>query len=426
LLAGLGAPSCASYFDGPYPCLPGFASCVNPQQNMCESEIDGDALHCGSCDNQCGVGAACTSSTCGTMPTTLTTLSPSGGGGQGQQTTIAVASGTLYWAVPQSNEIMSIPTAGGAPQMVVSNANSCGTVPFAVDASNVYYWSNGNNPGGVGGPPVSGLTQVSLSTRTPIVLVPSANGGGGGNPDCGAIAVDAMNVYWVSSTNCTGGPCMSTSTISKIPIGGGQATTLGMVQTNGSVSALGVNSTSVVVQFSDNGPNQFDVFPTGGGSPTTITVNVNIPGVNAFAVDDANIYIVGSSCGCCTCNDNGGSSGGGSSGDSLPTGGVAKIPLDGSNQSVLVANFSGQAATIAVDATNVYWSTDKFVRAVPIAGGKEIQISGNLAGGQEGAMCSGCSSSPSTNGTNSIAVDGSSVYIADTNSSVNAIFKVPD
>jgi hypothetical protein len=329
------------------------------------------------------------------------------------QASIAVNSTALFWAEPQGSSIMSIPTSGGTPQPVATNAQNCGSLYFAVDDNNVYYWSNGNSFGATG-PTSSGLTQLSLATGVQTMLVPGATGG---NPNtCGPLAVNAASVYWQSIS--PNGGSSSTATVSKVPIGGGAVTMLGMAQ--GASSGLGVNSTSVVFESVNNGPQQFDVLPAGGGPSSTLQINVNTQGFNGFAIDDANIYVLGSGCGCCSCPNSS------NTGGSAPTGAVAKIPLDGSTQTVLV-RFSGQAESVAVDATNVYWSTDTGVWAVPITGGASVQLSGNLTGGQAGFLCSGgCGGGSNGGGSNVIAVDATSVYIADTNSAVDAILKVPN
>ena len=41
--------SCKGEFTGPYPCETGYASCVYPEQNQCETDITADGANCGTC-----------------------------------------------------------------------------------------------------------------------------------------------------------------------------------------------------------------------------------------------------------------------------------------------------------------------------------------------------------------------------------------
>jgi hypothetical protein len=130
-----------------------------------------------------------------------------------------------------------------------------------------------------------------------------------------------------------------------------------------------------------------------------------------------NIYFVTSGC---PCDNNGPSYNG------PPTGQIVAVPIEGGAGTVLVPQFTGQASSIAVDATNVYWSTDSAVWTVPIAGGPVSSVAGNLTDGTAPYQCNGgCGSSGSGTTPTVIAVDATSVYIADYAANVNAILKVP-
>src|SRR5271163_3886610 len=63
---------CRAGLDGPYACESGYASCVTP--NACETNVMTDGLHCGSCDQVCGVGATCVEGQCGHLATQVATL----------------------------------------------------------------------------------------------------------------------------------------------------------------------------------------------------------------------------------------------------------------------------------------------------------------------------------------------------------------
>jgi hypothetical protein len=99
------------------------------------------------------------------------------------------------------------------------------------------------------------------------------------------------------------------------------------------------------------------------------------------------------------------------------------LPIGGGPPTIL-AQFTGQASSIAVDSGHVYWSTDTAVWKVPIAGGKVSSIAGSLTSGAPGYQCNGGCGSPSGGVATLIAVDATSVYIADYAPNVDAVLKV--
>jgi hypothetical protein len=191
-LAGLAA-GCPPSFDGPYPCQSGFASCTNPQENKCETDVTIDALNCGMCGNACPVGGACMGTACGpTAALQLATLGQS----QSQQETLLVNDTAVFWYGSLNGEsgVVSVPIAGGTPTIVATDLMCEGPNAFAVDDNNLYYVSNGSGAGsGQGGPGNDvGLVEVPLAGGlSPTVLIANSNGGVG----CPVLAVDATNVY---------------------------------------------------------------------------------------------------------------------------------------------------------------------------------------------------------------------------------------
>jgi hypothetical protein len=113
-------------------------------------------------------------------------------------TGIAVSGGIVYWGVASPGAILMVPVGGG---MTTTLASGISPGAMAADATNVY-WVDGSGA----------IMKVAQSGGTPVTLATSAR------PN--AIAVDGTNVYW--STQAYGAP----STISKVPIAGGTATTL--------------------------------------------------------------------------------------------------------------------------------------------------------------------------------------------------------
>jgi hypothetical protein len=409
-LACLG-PGCAPEFTGPYACVDGYASCTNPAANECETDITSDATNCGACGMVCGVGAACTASVCGTPALQLATLSQPAAN---QESTFAVNSTAVFWSGGQGQAgVFSVPVGGGPTATIATDMACQGAQAFAVDDDNLYYWSMGafDSQGSTTG----GLTELSLLGGTSTVLVPEGNGGIPGS--CPATAVDGANVYWLG--NATG--VQSLNGLADVPITGGTTTTLSTVPNYDPTELVITPTSAVAVVESDNGPNSYAVVPIGGGPPAQISPSAS--GGSIFTADATNIYVVGSSC---PCNDNGPNYSG------PPMGQVVILPIAGGAVTTL-ANFNGQASSIALDSGNVYWSTDTAVWKVPIAGGPALPVAGNLAaaatvtGAASGYQCTGCGGSPGEL-TTLIAIDATSVYIADfpsSVSSVDAILRVP-
>src|ERR1700690_3261909 len=91
--------ACKAEFSGPYPCETGYASCVNPGDNQCETDITADAAHCGVCGNACDVGAMCLDSVCSAGAVKLADIQ------NGSVPNIAVNSTGLYWAASGDSQI---------------------------------------------------------------------------------------------------------------------------------------------------------------------------------------------------------------------------------------------------------------------------------------------------------------------------------
>jgi hypothetical protein len=330
--------------------------------------------------------------------------------GSNGQETLEVNATTVFWMDNQNGqpEVLSVPIAGGSPTPVATGLSCQAPHTFAVDDSNVYYWSNGGT-GIQGGPGNGGLVELPLNGDTPTLLVSDNNGING---NCPTTAVDATNVYWLGQIPQPG---QSPTALFDVPIAGGMTTTLSMAS-NYNTTGLAITPTDAIVQVqSNNGPSSYTAIPIAGGSPMPVPSTSGSSGV--FTADATNIYFVTSGC---PCDNNGPSYNG------PPTGQIVAVPIEGGAGTVLVPQFTGQASSIAVDATNVYWSTDSAVWTVPIAGGPVSSVAGNLTDGTAPYQCNGgCGSSGSGTTPTVIAVDATSVYIADYAANVNAILKVP-
>jgi hypothetical protein len=419
------APACRSAFTGPYDCNPGYASCVSPEQNLCETNTLNDALHCGalpvgeSCADsgsvtECALGASCVDGGCGggaTQLATFTTTSPSN---------IVVNASGVFWS--DMNNVYWLPASGGAPMTVSTNLFSCGqAAAFAVDSTSVYYFSSGFNCGNMS---CSGLVQSPLSGvpqgGSPTLLVPAPSGGN--NNLCASsieLSSDGAELYWLAGNQNGGGTSMLT--LGKVAVSGGTPSTVGTVASpNGAgPGRLVVTPTAAIFTVEQtNAPQAFEIFPTSGGSATVLTLPPNYSSFSQFTADSDSIYTVGSGCPCDN-NGSGGNYGG------PPTGWVGKIPLDGTAATVLTP-FDGEAGDVAVDPGGgyVYWSTDTAAWKVPVTGGSSVAVAGNLTGGVPEMLCSGCGS-----GYNAppiaIGIDTSHVYLADHATNVNALLEVP-
>jgi hypothetical protein len=409
-VVAVAALACEAQFTGPYPCASGYASCVNPQQNLCETLLASDGMNCGSCNRQCAVGAVCNTGMCG-VPGGRVARLPTPFNGQ-----IAVNTADVFWS--QGQQIVRVPPTGPAVT-ITNNAFQCGNATaFAVDDMNVYFVSQGTpSPQGMQG---QGLVKYGIADGATTVLVPPPTSGGM-SPTNGcplSIVADAARLYMHTSFNNGG---QNIHALFAVAIAGGAVTTLAMAQGNTSTPGNIVRAGTWVVWSppQDNGgngkPPSLQAVPIAGGSPMPLAVPNN-DSFTQFTADSHSAYI-----GWSTCNNNcGGSSPGGTG---LYTGQVVRVPFDGTASQVL-GPVTGQLGGMAADLNHVYWSTDTTVWKVPSAGGDEVPIAGNLTNGVPPAVCNSCGSPPSSTLTYPLALDALSVYVADTTGTVDQILKV--
>jgi hypothetical protein len=194
-----------------------------------------------------------------------------------------------------------------------------------------------------------------------------------------SIAVDATSVYWTTGSTVAGG------TVMKVPLAGGNPTTLASRQDDPPYG-IAVDVTSVY--WTNTTAGSVMSVALAGGKPTTLASGQSAP--RDIAVDATSVYWT----------------------NSTSPGSVMSVPLAGGKPTTLA---SGQVIPygIAVDATSVYWTThgllavgDGTVMKVPLAGGALT----TLASGQLGPY--------------GIVVDATSVYWTN-NSNPGMVMSVP-
>lgn len=201
-------------------------------------------------------------------------------------------------------------------------------------------------------------------------------------------AVDANNVYWTEAVDATG--AANTGTVKKAAIAGGAATTLATGLSN--PFGIAVNATNVYwseLNSIGSGLGYVKTVPIGGscaGAACTKVTNTQFNNPQYIALDATNIYVTELG----TFDT--------ATGMRKSDGKVNKISLVTGAVTALATGLSGPQ-TIAIDATNVYWTEI----ANSVAGAGYIKQTPIIPGTTQ-TLLSGVSSSQN------IAIDSSSVY----------------
>jgi hypothetical protein len=268
--------------------------------------------------------------------------------GQGNAQHLAVAGGSVYWAIPahtetmgwanasgaarvrinskDDGEIRSVSTSGGAPRAVVDKQSNI--TGLAVDDVGLY-WSGDSGCGGFqclsagwvrdkrrdsGVETETALTWEGDTQMAPrqaaslvavgsdlfvdaggeTIVVPKAGGAvsvasaassvGKGSASLGSVAVDATHVYSFTSRSCVKGKCKSDAKLVRTPLGGGSDEVL--ASDLAEVKDLAVDATRVFAVVGD----RIVSWPKAGGA--TASEIVKQPGVREVAVDDAAVYFL--------------------------------------------------------------------------------------------------------------------------------------
>jgi hypothetical protein len=266
---------------------------------------------------------------------------------------IAVSATHVYWAV--GGDIMSVPIGGGTPVVVTSGVGCA----LAVDATNLYWTGD------------STIMKAPLGGGSPVTLA-------SGQSLPSYLAVTDGTVYWI---NYGTAPNYTNGTAMKVPAAGGTVT---QIAASGISQPESMAASALNVYWTNYNSGALMQVPVGGGAPTE-AASGNVP--YGIATDTANVYW-----------------------SDFYSGLIVELPLAGGT-AVTLASDAGDASSLAVDATSVYWVTSDALGKVHIGGGATTVLANAGFGG--------------LSLTQGVAVDATSVYwIADLHT-IDGILKIP-
>jgi hypothetical protein len=206
--------------------MDGMCRCQPTTLTMCSDGCHDpmkDPDHCGQCENPCGATSACEMGAC-TAPPTEVVAAAAGCGG----ISLAVAGGTLYWASAMTGTIQS-QAAAGTPMMVATG--QMGPKSLQVHGDALYWLNTGSNE--VMSVPLAGGTPAAVVTAA---MVTSTEGLGGYT-----LSADAMTIYFADGV-----------TIYSLPVAGGTPTEVGH-EDSGIPRAMAVENDLIVFPADING-----------------------------------------------------------------------------------------------------------------------------------------------------------------------------
>jgi len=293
-----------------------------------------DHNNCGACGSLCA--GTCTGGRC--LVELAKISSPTG---------LALDATNLY-VTAYDGKVRKVPISGDPVTVLVDGLKAPWGV--AVDATTVYY-GDANIVGGGNG---ATLGSVPIAGGSNTVLVSNLVGGR-------ILALGAGHVLWDS-----GGYQHSTTSIEEVPISGGTPSVVVPKRGGGFHSIRGMATADDTLYFSEDTFGLQSV-PLAGGPPNVLSSL----GTGDLAIDATHIYFIAS-------------------------GSILEIPRGGGLVTTLA---SGQTtpSSIAVDASNVYWTNryginQSTVQRAPIGGGSIVTLATNQGN------------------TDAIAVDASNVY----------------
>jgi sugar lactone lactonase YvrE len=311
---GAECPIGASCQGGTCACLSGEVTCA---ETCVDEETDFD--NCGACGTVCSGGQACHGGVCACPCPTVLAVS------NDPIAQIAIDSSSVYWtdegsSSPATGAVMKVPLGGGKATVLASGQNQ--PVGIAVDGNNVYWTVNGATE------PAGAVMKLSLAGGQPAIVA-----SGQTNPV--SVAVDASFVYWTNQGSNAN--AYQDGAVMKIPLSGGTPSVLATGQN--APQGLVVNAQGLYWISNAEVLLTLPLDSSGGGQPSQVAPTAprdfNITG---FATDATSVYWTEGT--------------GGLPFDSR----VMKVPLAGGTPTVLA---SGQdyPEGIAIDGSNVYWST---------------------------------------------------------------------
>jgi hypothetical protein len=153
---------------------------------------------------------------------------------------------------------------------------------LAVDSTNAYWVSFESGD----------LVQVGLCGGKPVTLATGSDGSVGLG-----IAVDSTDIYWLTYVPGAHGWHDSTLTLAKIPIAGGDTTTLSMQPyAFQDIDMQNIAVDSARVYWSNRGAGTVLAIPIGGGTESTLAsgqvnpISVAVDAPRGMSIDSSNVY----------------------------------------------------------------------------------------------------------------------------------------
>ena len=355
--------------------------------DMACTDLTVDDQNCGVCGHTCPATSTCNAGTCGPSVTNVVPAAPGC-----VAINLAISGGTLYWADQGHGTVKSRPLAGGPDTTISSSEASPGLI--AVSGSSLY-WVDIVSAEPVTDP--AGVTRTSttatlrkavLPSGTPADLVTETNLNGGIR---GLVASeDGTTIYYSADTK-----------VRAVPAAGGTAADVGREEQGGIPTALGLEGNAIgyitdlngevdIMTVEDgvvascgapdpNDPNKLlmvNCVRVGGCGPSPLFSSFILRDHNAYWGDSGTIYdslgvtaasndstlskaFVAGSGGLDFTGLAGGPDfiyfGDGDLGEG--DGVIEKTPYTENSTAIPIARGQDTPSSLALDATNVYWST---------------------------------------------------------------------
>jgi hypothetical protein len=297
----------------------------------CE-DVESDPLNCGSCGHDCQ-GAVCVAGSCGPAPKVL--------GCSQEPAYLAVDTSAVYWL----NLIPAMPAGwNGHAQILRCAVGGCGLKPtvlwdgmwprgsIAAEQGAVWWPTNGPGPGTILSCADDGCANM------PTQVFSTADG-------FQAFTADANHLYW----GATGDP---TSPLSSCDLPGCTSVQTYASSTGSYTGAIAVSPSAIF--WTEAGNNQVWTCPLAGcgsGGPVML-IDLGAYTLGSFAADDQNFYWV---------FDGVGTPGDPKTGPTTnyANGGVYQCPVSDCSNPTTLATYASWlgGGKLAIDGTNVYWST---------------------------------------------------------------------